>query len=864
MFKKPKSNILLRIHFFCAFFLLTITAFAQKATIVRGRVTDEKGKEALPYVNVQFDGTSIGATSDIDGNFYLETKTSVSKLKVSYVGYRTQTVAINQGQMNEVSVKLVEGSNDLQVLEVKVAKYRNKGNPAVELIKKVIDHKDQNRKSGFKSYQYNKYEKVEFALNGISDSFRNNRFMKKVDFVFQIADTNKASGKVNLPFYLRERLSDVYYRKDPKAEKELVKGEHTTKMPETLDDAGISDYINNLYQEVDIYNNQIELVRVNFVSPLNPIAPTFYRFYIQDTSVVKGVSCVHLYFAPRNKMDLAFIGHMWVSLEDSSYAVRKIEMGVPKDINLNFVREMEIRQEFDWVETPDSVGGGKSRGLMLSKDIALMDFAVAKEGQKSIMGTKTVSFKDYQINQPIKNEVFNGLNKVIMVGEARHQDDSFWVESRHDSLNKHEQGIFKMMDSLDNSKPYRRFLWYTHLLTTGSARVGVVDLGPMMSLYSFNPVEGSRFRLGGRTNPSFSESVLLEGYAAYGMRDNRWKYFAGARFFLGGKATDRDSLTQARIWYQNDVRVPGQDLLFIQEDAFFASFRRGVNNKIFYQTMAGVEFQKLGNGITYTVGMKKLITRPSDSLIFNREVVDRTTPIPIESINSTELNLSIRYAPNEIVYQGARNRRTLRSKYPIIQAWYSYGIKDFLGGDYEYHNLRLRAKKTFYFPVAGFADVTLEGGKVFGQLPYPLLIPHRANQLYYNMVDSYNLMNFLEFVSDKYASVNVYYNMGGFLLNRIPLIRQLKWREAFTFKAVWGSLDDKNIPSKENGMLQFAKAEDGTPYTHSLEKAPYIEASVGISNIFKLLRVDYIRRLNYLNLPNVDTWGIRARIAVSF
>jgi Family of unknown function (DUF5686)/CarboxypepD_reg-like domain len=863
MYNKPKIIVPLRTHFLFVFFLLAITTFAQKATIVRGRVTDEKGKEAIPYVNVQFDGTSIGATSDIDGNFYLETKTAVSKIKVSYVGFRTQILAVNQGQMNEVSVKLIEGSNDLQEVVVKVERYRNKGNPAVELIKKVIENKDKNRKSGFISYQYNKYEKVEFALNGISDSFRNNRFMKKVDFVFQNADTNKASGKVNLPFFLRERISDMYYRKDPKAEKELVKGEHTTKMPETIDDVGISDYINNLYQEVDIYNNNIELVRVNFVSPLNPIAPTIYRFYIIDTSMTKGANCVHLYFAPRNKMDLAFIGHMWVSLDDSSYAVRKIEMGVPKDINLNFIREMEVRQEFDWVESPNTEGGGISRGLMLSKDVALVDFAVSKGGQKSIMGTKTVSFKDYKINQSISNEVFNGANKVILIGEAKKLDDDFWAKNRHDTLNKHEKGIFQTMDSLNKSKPYRRFLWFSHLFTAGYGLAGPVDIGPMTSAFSFNPVEGSRVRLGGRTNLKFSERVLLEGYGAYGFRDKQWKYYAGARFILGGKATDRDSLTQFRIWQQNEIRVPGQDLQFVQEDGFFASFRRGVNNKMFYQRVTGMEFQKLGNGITYTFGLKTVNTRPSDSLEFNYIKGDNSIQ-KIDAIRSTEVGLSIRYAPNEIVYQGAKNRRTLRSKYPIVQLWYGYGVKDFLGGEYEYHNVRLRAKKTFYLPPAGFADVTLEGGKIFGQLPYPLLTAHRANQLYYNMLDSYNLMNFLEFVSDQYASVNVYYNMGGFLFNRIPLIRQLKWRETITVKSVWGNLSEKNMPSKDNGLLQFAKDAKGNPFTHSLEKAPYVEVAFGVSNIFKLLHIDYVRRLNYLNLPNVDKWGIRARIAVTF
>ena len=265
-----------------------------------------------------------------------------------------------------------EGSTNLQEVVVKVEKYRNKGNPAVELIKKVIDHKDKNRKEGFKTYNYEKYEKVEFAVNNVTEKMRNNFLFRKIKFVFDNADTNKASGKVNWPFFLRESLSDIYYRKDPKALKEYVRGERNTNFDNIFDNLGISNYMTNMYQDVNFYQNSIELLTTQFVSPLSPISPTIYRFYIQDTIDFKGTSCAHMYFAPRNKTDLAFMGHMWVAL-DSTYAVRKIEAGIPKDINLNWVNEMQLAQEYDWVETPQYAEGGSdtslsTRGLMLTKD----------------------------------------------------------------------------------------------------------------------------------------------------------------------------------------------------------------------------------------------------------------------------------------------------------------------------------------------------------------------------------------------------------------------------------------------------------------------------------------------------------------
>ena len=840
--------------------LLALNTFAQKMTSVRGQVTDAKTKETMPYVNVQFEGTSIGVTSDIDGNFYLETKTNVSKIKISYVGYKIQTVSVKTGQVNDVSVRLDEGSNDLQEVVVKVDKYRNKDNPAVELIKKVIENKDKNRKEGIPFYRFNKYEKIQFSLNNVTSKMRNNFLFRRIKFVFENADTNKASGKINLPIFLQEKVADVVYRKDPKALKEYIRGERSTNLGAFINSEGIGNYVQNMYQDVNFYDNAIPLLTVQFVSPLSPIAPNIYRFYIQDTSIVNNVPLVHLYFAPRQKSDLAFMGHLWVAL-DSTYSVRKIEVGIPKDINLNWVNELQLIQEYDWVETPQS-DGTSSRALMLAKDEIFMDFGFAKgDSTRSVLGAKTTSYRNYALNTTLPDSLFVTQANIFRDDKYLLRNEQYWVENRHDTLTKVESGVYKTVDSLNNYKPFKRFMSILRLGVEGYNSVGAFDIGPVNTFYSFNDIEGFRLRLGGRTNLNFSKKMMLEGYAAYGFKDEIWKGHIGARFNFGNDRPLRFPYNQLKLWYTYDVKIPGQDLQFVQEDNFFLSFKRGVNDKMFYTATAGVEYMRESrSGFAYALSAKHTEQDPTAALL--TDYTDQTKPKPL--IKTTELGLMLRYAPNEKFYEGATYRTPILTKYPIFEFWYNAGIKGILNSQFNYHEVKLKVEKVFYISPLGISDIIVEGGRTFGQAAYPLLTVHRANQTYAYQMESFNLMNFMEFVSDKYASFNIYHNFGGVVFNRIPLIKKLKWREVFTFKALWGGLDAENQPTVENNLLRFPLDANGQKLTYTLEKEPYMEASVGISNIFRFIRVDYVRRLSYLNHPGVTDWGIRARVKVEF
>ncbi|MDZ7880585.1 MAG: DUF5686 family protein [Saprospiraceae bacterium] len=858
-------------------FLFLVTSLLAQKTSVRGKVIDDKTKVTMPYVNVQFDGTNVGVTSDIDGNFYFDTKLPVSKIRVTSVGYKTFLLSIKSGEFNEINVNLQTLTNDLDEVVVKVAKYRNRGNAAVELIKKVIEHKDQNRKENISYLSYRKYEKVEFAMNNISDKVRKGFIARKMPFIFDNVDTNKATGKVNVPFFLRENLIDVYSRNKPKSLKQYIRAEKNTTIPGYVDDDGISNSVDNMYREVDFYKNTISLLSVDFTSPISPIAPVVYRFYILDTVFLHETPCIHLYFAPREKADLAFMGNLWVAL-DSSYALRKIEVGIPKDINLNWVNEMQIEQEFQWVHsekntdntnnTPPqyktdfdvkNTGSTQNRALMLVKDAVFMDYGMGEsKNKRSVLGRKTTSYTQFRINEPLADSLFSPAQKIVRPERVLPKDKKFWDENRPDTLNQREQGIVKTIDSLNNFKPFMRTMRVLRFLFDSYVTVGKVEIGSTNTFFSYNAIEGTRFRFGGRTNLKFSEKVLVDMYAAYGTRDMRWKGMGSLTYSFGKKEVRKYPLQQLKFTYKDDIKTPGQDQL----DNLALSVQRGVNNRMIYTQTAAIEYLKeVRNGFAYSLFARN--QRQEGAGLLKFDYLD-SSETKMKKLVSSEIGIGFRYAPNEQFYQTPTYRTQILNRYPIFNINYSLGIKGALGGEYNYHTLKFTGEKVFYIAPFGQLEAAVEAGKTFGQVPYPLLTVHRANQTFFNQRESYNMMNFLEFVSDHYASINIYHNWQGFFFNRIPLLKKLQWREVITLKALWGGVTTQNSPNNRNRLLYLPTDENGQPITYTLNEKPYIEGSIGIGNIFRLIRIDYVQRFNYLDNPNVSKWGIRGKIKFEF
>ncbi len=840
-------------------FLLTgILLFSQNDfTIVRGKVVDDATKEPLSEVSIRFDGTSVATRTDKDGLFYLKTKEKITRIVVNSLGYDPLTMLIKAGETNDVELRLLEGKTSLQEVEIVAnpRKYRNKDNPAVELMRKAIEHKELNRKENLGFYAFEKYDKVGFALNNITDKFRDFFLFKKVKFIFENVDTSAATGKVNLPFFLRETLSDVYYRKSPKDEKTYLKAERSTRLPGYLDEEGISNLIESMYQEVDFYKNAVNLLNVDFISPLADIAPNIYRFYIEDTTLISGTPCAHLFFAPRQKTDLAFIGDLWIAL-DSTYALRQIHVKIPQQINLNWVNGLEIEQAYEWVVTPPG------RGLMLSRDEIVMEFAMVKDkANKSILAHKTTSYAKYQLERPLSDSLFRPGSKTIRDPRAIEMDNNYWSVNRHDSLDKRETGVYKMVDSLNNYRPFRRFMNVVKLGADGYWPVAGIDIGPMNTFFNSNPIEGFRLRVGGRTNLNFNKRLILEGYTAYGTNDHRMKGSAGFRYsFSKDNPVMKYPLNQLRVWYQNDLQIPGTTGL---NNGLFQSFNRGVNNRMLYTQVAGGEYLlEKKNGFSWAVSFRKVGMTPAGALTFKYPTNDGIANRP--SIQTSEAGLMLRYAPNEKFYQAPDYRTQIFNKYPILQFWYTAGLRGVLDGQYDYHTLQFKFSKGIYLSPLGWSEAYIEAGRTFGRVPYPLLTAHRGNQTYFVRTESYNLMNFLEFVSDKYASVNITHNFGGFFFNRVPLIRRFNFREIIGFKALWGGLDARNQPGTDKNLLLFPVNDSGETLTYFLGDKPYVEASVGISNIFKILRFDLIRRFTYTDHPGISTLAIRAKLQMEF
>ncbi|MDI9861100.1 DUF5686 and carboxypeptidase-like regulatory domain-containing protein [Flectobacillus roseus] len=834
--------------------LIAWNSSAQTYIKVKGKVVDAKTSEVIPFASILIQGTNRGTQTDLNGNFFIETSAQHPSIKISIIGYQSQTKTFQTAKdVQQLTVRLqsLNTSLDEVVVKGKKDKYRNKDNPAVQLVRKVIEHKSKNRPEALDFYQYNKYEKLEFDLSNISEKFRNKRSLRKFDFVFNHLDTSKITGKVTLPMYLKETISDVYYRKNPESKKEVITGDKMTGLGGYVDNNGIKLYLEALYQEVNFYDNNILLLAKQFLGPTSPIAPQFYRYAIIDTTVYKDVKCITLGFAPRNTNDQLFQGQMLVAM-DSSYAVRKVEMGFSKDINVNFVTDLKIAQEFEFVG---------DKGLMLTKDDLIIEFnPLKKENGMSLFGQRSVSYHDYKLNVPIVANRFEGYRTEVLKDATQRKDD-YWSQARHQPLSTKEMGIYTMVDSVKSVPAFQRFMNTASFLMEGYKPLGAFEIGPVNTFYSFNPVEGLRLRLGGRTTAKFSERMAFEVYSAYGFRDHKWKYFASATLSLTDHNIYTYPIRHLRLSYQNDLKIPGQELQFVQEDNFLLSFKRGINNQRTYNQVWTLDWlRESKSGVAWSAQIKKTIQTPTGSLTYENGL-GQTVP----QLDNTEFGVGLRYAPNEQFYQGKNYRIPIVNQYPVIQLRYNYSPKGFLGSEYEYSRVMAQMYKRVNIPPLGYTNLTIEGAKLWGKVPFPLLLIHRANQTYSYQLESYNLMNFLEFVSDQYATIFFDHHFNGFFFNKIPLLNRLKIREVATFTGLWGSVSDQNKPSSDNQLLAFPKYANGDPITYSLDHRPYMEMSVGVENVFKILRIDLLKRLSYLDHPNAPSaLAIRFRVKFDF
>lgn len=860
---KAGKRIITRITLllFCVFTVAQVNA--QDQTIIRGRVLDAKTKQPLPFVDVVLKGTYVGVSTDLDGQYFIQTRNPSDTIQVSFIGYKTLEERIIRETRQEMNFYMEEEGLQLESVTIVAEKgrYRKKGNPAVELMRKVIENRDRNKMEAQDFYSYERHEKLELDLNNITDEFKDRKAFENFEFLWSYLDTSTVNGRIYLPVYIREILSTVHYRKDPQAKKEVRDAVKMTNFDEALDLESITSAIDLLYQDVDLYENSIKLLDNDFLSPMAPWALNYYRFYILDTSYVNNKSAIHMAFIPRNKSFIGFTGDLYIS-NDDRYTLLKAVLGITKDISMNFVRDIKVVQEFD---ERDSI-------YILTKDEITLDMALAKGGM-GIYASRYNIYTDHDFGPPKDDSVFDYTEEVTTLDDAYDKGQEYWQKNRLEELTQKQQGIYNMIDSLREVPAYRKFVYWTKVISTGYFPLGTLDLGKISSMYTYNPTEGSRFRLGLETSHDLTQRWQVRSYVAYGTRDKRIKYNGSVKYSFNEdyRKNPRHFLYGA---YQHDVIFPGLKLEFIDEANALTSIRRGQANQMLFVDAWNIDYVNESGVGFFKLGLEQRQRKPYGTLEFftNQDLDDDGILDSVEDVTTSEISLALEYSPNTKFIQQREMRTPIKSNHPRFQLSYRAGLKTFLGGDYNYHNVSLQIKKRVPFSVLGRSEIQFEVGRVFGEgLPFVLLYIPQSNQAYSFQPTSFNTMNFIEFVTDKYVRLNVQHFFDGYIFNRIPLLKKLKLKEAISFKGIYGGLDDANDPRINNDLLQFNADENGNPLTAPFDpRTPFIEWGVGVYNIFRFLRFDVIKRVNYLDRPNIEEvfgvkgLGIRGRLKVEF
>ena len=837
---------------------------AQSFTSASGIVKDSITGEPLPFVSVYFDGSTIGAMTDDNGTFTLQNNQGYTKLAAASLGYDTKFIDLKPGKKNdnlEVLLKPTAFEISEVVVKPKREKYTRKDNPAVELIKKVIAHKNDNRIEAKPEYQTEVYEKLSLSLDNFNPNLDKNKFLKKFKFIKNYLDTSEFNGKPILTVSVRENLSDFYYRKRPKAEKAIVRAKRMQGIDKTLDDGGgITSNLEEIFKSINIFDNNIPILLNRFVSPLSStLATTYYHYYIMDTLDVGGDKCVDLAFVPANSESYGFTGRLYITL-DGNYAVKKVLLNTPANINLNWVDKLRIEQEFK--QMPDST-------WVLDQENTFVNFYVVK-GTQQLYAHQLRNYDNYNFNVQNADSVFGLLGALHVLPEATAQPDTFWTHNRPIPLKEKEDALKDLLGQLRKVPAFNAIIKTAEILITGyiptanDKKVTKFDFGPMNTTFSANHLEGFRMRVGGMTTANLNPYWFASGYLAYGTNDRKIKYnlklthsFTKKEYHEGENPVNNLSFIQ-----EYDVYTPGQDFLFTSKDNIFVAWKVGEPvTKMQYIRKSVLQYEKEWlNGLTW----KSWIMNQNNEAAGTLQYIKRDESgnlYHIKDFTTSEIGTQLRFAPGERAYNGRSGKESvfnLSKDAPVFKLSHQLGIKGVLGGDYNYNHTEISAEKRIWLSSFGHIDAQIKAGKVWDKVPFPLLILPNTNQSITIQPEAFHMMNALEFVTDQYVSFNATYYLKGWILNRIPGIKWLRLREVLSFNMIYGGLTDKNNPTLTPGLFLLP---DGT---QPLGSTPYMECSVGLENIFKILRIDYYRRLTYLDHPDIKKGGIRIALRFTF
>lgn len=820
-------------------FFLFLSSVIVGQTKVGGRVVDEFG-DPVAFANVIFKNSKEGVITDENGNFYFESKENYSTLIVSYVGFEKKEIALKPGLNTGLKIQLKSGT-ELKEVVIYTGKTSKKNNPAIDILRKIWERRRKNGLKMFKQYQYDKYEKVEFDLNTIDSAFMNNKVFKGMEFIFNQIDTSSISGKTYLPIFINEVLSEVYGDNEDKKFKEITKASKNSGFGSG---DGVNTFIKDLYAEFDIYDNYLKFFDKDFVSPLSRTGINVYNYVLNDSMFIDNKWCYNIVYYPRRKNELTFKGDFWVN--DTTFAIKKINLEASKSANINWVKEIYIEQEYEVLN--DSV-------FLLTRDYMMSDFSFSKkEESKGVYGKRTTLAKNHKFNIK-KDSKFYKKEVNFYDNAVFNKPDEFWEANRFESLNKNEAGIYKMLDTLKEVPRFKRIYNLASILGSGYIEFPKLklDYGPIFSTFGYNDVEGQRIRVGGRTYFGPNDKWRIQGYTAYGFRDNQFKYGISGRWMVNPNNRLILSIGNRRDVEQMGVSLTTSNDVLGRSFASSALFASGVNNRLtsVNLTTLGLEIEPFKNFTFQTNFTYRTLKSASNE--FSLDYYTDLTQTEVKSqVKQSEINLVAEFTPRRKTVGYGVDRLDVDFNYACVFLSYSNGLKGVLNSDFNYQKLQFYYRQPILIGGFGRLFTTFETGKIFGEVPLGLMGVIPGNQSWFVIENTYNLLNYYDFVADEYASLHLEHHFNGRLFSRIPYLRKLNLREIVGIKGVYGKVSENNKTLNASGLNYVAPEE------------LYWEYHAGVGNIFKVLRIDFAWRGSYLDMPDARKFAVRASFGFYF
>lgn len=864
-------------HILSLLIIFTLSIFNVGKAQVMGKVIDSKTQKPLEGVNVFYPGTNYGVQTDLEGVFVLKEDSIWNTLTVSSIGYETKTVKIKRGKSKDLVVKLTQDSKMLSEVTVKAKrhKYNRIGNPAVELMKKVIESKKATNIYNHDFLSFSKYERLSFYINDLSDKVFDEGEMKRLAFLKDHVERCKETEKLVLPLTVSETTKETYYRKTPKVEKSVVTAQSDKGINELINTGEIiSTMLKDFFVDINIYDNECRLLQNRFKSPIADNAITFYRYYIQDTLIVDGEKVIELGYLPNNQQDFGFSGLLYITT-DSTYQVTKAVINIPRNSDVNFVDNMVITQSF--VNLPSG------ERVMDTNDM-LIELTLASFINK-LMVKHTVKNYGYSFDE-IQESVFKSIKGDNYIKpDATLVDENYWAEARKIELSESET---KIGSFIDNIKHVRGFNWFivgmkvlveNFIETSRSTETNKFDIGPINTMYSYNHYDKSRFRFSGLTTAHFNPHLFAEGYVAYGTAHKNFYGRAKLTYAFNKPKylTQEYPKNNLSISYFNDIIDPRQKYLSTDKDNVFMSLNSGAVDQFSHTWEKKILYDKEWlNGLRFYTSFTHTKNEAVDQLFYQRlgttkNDLDVYTPSPnsdnwMKDIQTSEINVKIAFEPHGNYVNTKQHRLRVNKDAPTYYISHTLGLNGVFGSQWNYHISEIGVSKRIWLSSWGYIDTDIKAGAQWNKVPFPMLIHPASNQTYVTQDGVFGLMNNYEFLNDRWATAMIHWDMNGKIFNRIPLLHRLKLREMIGFKMLWGALSDKNNPSKSNFSDsdifffpgRFNANGEYISNTRVMDpKRPYFELSIGVHNIFKLFRVDFVQRFNYNSDIDVSRYGIR-------